>query len=120
MPCANAAPAGGYSIVKKIPLPGEGSWDYLTVDEGARRLYVTHATQVQVIDIDSGSVVGTIPNKLGVHGVALATDLGKGFLSDGKAPCGSRVLTLPESTLRLGSRREQKRYYSLRETEIRT
>jgi hypothetical protein len=43
MPCANAAE--GYSIVKKIPLPGEGSWDYLTVGEGARRLYVTHATQ---------------------------------------------------------------------------
>jgi YVTN family beta-propeller protein len=84
MTCANAAPAEGYSIVKKIPLPGEGSWDYLTVDEGAPRLNVTHATQVQVIDIDSGSVVGTIPNKLGVHGVALATDLGKGFLSDGK------------------------------------
>src|SRR5258708_33516422 len=59
MPCANAAPADGYSIVKKIPLPGEGSWDYLTVDEGVRRLYVTHATQVQVIDIDAGSVVGT-------------------------------------------------------------
>jgi len=85
IPCANAAPAEGYSIVKKIPLPGEGSWDYLTVDEGARRLYVTHATQVQVIDIDSGKVVGTIPNKLGVHGVALVSDLGKGFLSDGKA-----------------------------------
>jgi len=85
IPCANAAPAEGYSILKKIPLSGEGSWDYLTVDEGARRLYVTHATQVQVIDIDSGKVVGTIPNKLGVHGVALATDLGKGFVSDGKA-----------------------------------
>jgi YVTN family beta-propeller protein len=78
-------PAEGHSIVKKIPLPGEGSWDYLTVGEGARRLYVTHATQVQVMDIDSGSVVGTIPHKLGVHGVALATDLRKGFLSDGKA-----------------------------------
>jgi len=85
IPCANAAPAESYAIVKKIPLPGEGSWDYLAVDEGARRLYVTHATQVQVIDIDSGSLVGTIPNKLGVHGVALVTDLGKGFVSDGKA-----------------------------------
>src|SRR6267154_4758992 len=83
-PSANAAPAEGYSIVKKISIPGDGSWDYLTVDEGARRLYVTHGTQVQVIDVDSGNIVGSIPNKLGVHGVAIAAELGRGFVSDGK------------------------------------
>lgn len=84
-PSANAAPAEGYSVVKKIPIPGDGSWDYLTVDEGTRRLYVTHATQVHVVDVDSGDIVGTIPNKLGVHGVAIASELGRGFISDGKA-----------------------------------
>ena len=74
-----------YSVVKKIPIPGQGSWDYLTVDESARRLYVSHGTQVEVLDVDSGSIVGSIPNTPGVHGVAIAADLGRGFVSDGQA-----------------------------------
>jgi len=78
-------PADSYSIVKKIPIPGQGSWDYLSVDEGARRLYVSHGTQVEVLDVDSGSIVGTIPNTPGVHGIAIAADLGRGFVSNGKA-----------------------------------
>jgi DNA-binding beta-propeller fold protein YncE len=80
-----AAPSGGYSVIKKIPIPGTGSWDYLTVDEGARRLYVSHGTQVEVIDIDSLSLVGSIPNTPGVHGVAVAPELGRGFTSNGQA-----------------------------------
>lgn len=56
-----AAGNGGYSVVKKIPIPGQGSWDYLAVDEAARRLYVSHGTQVEVLDIDALSIVGTIP-----------------------------------------------------------
>jgi len=74
-----------YSVVKKIPIPGQGSWDYLTVDEGARRLYVSHGTQVEVLDVDSGSIVGSIPNTPGVHGVAIAAEFGRGFVSDGQA-----------------------------------
>jgi DNA-binding beta-propeller fold protein YncE len=74
-----------YSVVKKIPIPGQGSWDYLTVDEAGRRLYVSHGTQVEVLDVDSGSIVGNIPNTLGVHGVAIAPDVGRGFVSDGQA-----------------------------------
>ncbi|HUJ70863.1 MAG TPA: YncE family protein [Verrucomicrobiae bacterium] len=74
-----------FSVVKKIPLPGQGSWDYLTVDEAARRLYVTHGTQVEVLDVDSGTVVGQIPNTLGVHGIAIAADLGRGFVSNGQS-----------------------------------
>jgi YVTN family beta-propeller protein len=85
-PAAVAAPpADGYSIVKKIPIPGEGSWDYLSVDEGARRLYVSHGTQVEVVDVDSGAVVGNIPNTPGVHGIVVAAELGRGFVSNGKA-----------------------------------
>jgi DNA-binding beta-propeller fold protein YncE len=80
---ASAAP--GYSILKKIPIPGQGSFDYLTVDEAARRLYVSHGTQVEVLDIDALSVVGNIPKTLGVHGVALAPEAGRGFVSDGQA-----------------------------------
>ena len=80
-----ARPSDGYSVIKKIPIPGEGSWDYLTVDEGARRLYVSHGTQVEVLDVDSGSIVGSIPKTPGVHGIAIAADLGRGFVSNGKA-----------------------------------
>lgn len=75
----------GYSVKKKISIPGTGSWDYLTVDEGARRLYVSHGTQVEVIDIDSLSVVGNIPKTPGVHGIAIASENGKGFVSDGQS-----------------------------------
>jgi YVTN family beta-propeller protein len=80
-----AACADSYQITKKIPIPGQGSWDYLSVDEGARRLYVSHGTQVEVLDIDAGSVVGKIANTPGVHGIAIAPELGRGFLSNGHA-----------------------------------
>ena len=81
-----AEPAsGGYSVVKKIPIAGTGSWDYLTVDEAARRLYVSHGTQVEVIDIDALTVVGNVPKTPGVHGVAIAPELGRGFVSNGQA-----------------------------------
>ena len=81
---ASAFADGGYHIIKKIPIPGQGGWDYLIVDEAARRLYVSHGTQVEVLDVDSGTVVGKIPNTLGVHGIALAPELGRGFVSDGQ------------------------------------
>ncbi len=82
-----AAPAstGGYSVVKKIPIAGTGSWDYLIVDEAARRLYVSHGTQVEVIDIDSLAVVGNVPKTPGVHGIAIAPEFGRGFVSNGQA-----------------------------------
>ena len=82
---ASAATAGGYHVTKKIPIPGQGSWDYLTVDEAARRLYVSHGTQVEVLDVDSGAIVGKIANTLGVHGIAIAPELGRGFVSDGQS-----------------------------------
>lgn len=75
---------GSYHIIKKIPVPGQGGWDYLIVDEAARRLYVSHGTQVEVLDVDSGAIVGKIPNTLGVHGIAIAPELGRGFVSDGQ------------------------------------
>jgi YVTN family beta-propeller protein len=85
---AMTAPAGangGYSVTRKIPIPGTGSWDYLTVEAVARRLYVSHGTQVEVIDIDSLSVVGNIPKTPGVHGIAIAPEQGKGFVSAGQS-----------------------------------
>jgi YVTN family beta-propeller protein len=82
---AAPAPSGGYSIIKKISIPGTGSWDYLAIDEAARRLYVSHGTQVEVVDIDALTVVGSIPNTAGVHGIAIAPELGRGFTSNGQA-----------------------------------
>ena len=86
-----------YHVVKKIPVPGAGSWDYLTVDEGARRLYVSHGTQVEVLDVDSGAIVGRITNTPGVHGIAIAPELGRGFVSDGQS---SRVTIFDLKTLK--------------------
>jgi DNA-binding beta-propeller fold protein YncE len=82
---SSAWAADSYQITKKIPIPGQGSWDYLAVDEGARRLYVSHGTQVDVLDLDSGAIVGKIENTQGVHGIAIAPDLGRGFVSDGQS-----------------------------------
>jgi len=83
--CSLLAADGGYTVIKKIPIPGTGSWDYLTVDAAARRLYVSHGTQVEVVDIDSLRPVGTIPKTPGVHGIALAPELGRGFISNGQS-----------------------------------
>src|SRR5438477_3369437 len=82
---ASAFADGGYHIIKKIPIPGQGGFDYLVVDEAARRLYVSHGTQVEVLDVDSDTIVGKIPNTLGVHGIAIAPEVGRGFVSDGQA-----------------------------------
>src|SRR5215469_15487931 len=77
-----AQKAAGYHVVKKVTLGGDGGWDYLTMDSAARRLYISRGTRVMVWDVDAGTVVGEIPNTSGVHGNALATDVGKGFTSN--------------------------------------
>jgi YVTN family beta-propeller protein len=74
----------GYHIVKQFKLGGEGGWDYLTIDPKARRLYVSHATHVMVVDADTGAVVGDIPDTSGVHGIAIVEDEGKGYTSNGR------------------------------------
>ena len=83
---AQAAPGpSGYHVLKTIPIGGKGRWDYCVVDSAARRVYVSHGNHVVVLDADSGVVVGDIPNTLGVHGIALATDLNRGFITAGRA-----------------------------------
>jgi len=76
--------AGSYKLGKSIPLPGDGGWDYLTADEDARRLYVSHGTEVDVVNLDTSELVGKIPDTNGVHGVAIATGLKRGFVSAGR------------------------------------
>ncbi len=80
-----SASDSSYTVIRKIPIPGQGSWDYLTIDDAARRLYVSHGTEVDVLDVDSGAIVGKIENTLGVHGIAIAANLGRGFVSDGQS-----------------------------------
>lgn len=75
---------GPYKQSKVIQIGGEGGWDYLSVDPGARRLYVSHATRVVVVDLDKETVVGEVAPTPGVHGLAVAPELGKGFVSDGQ------------------------------------
>jgi DNA-binding beta-propeller fold protein YncE len=83
---ATAVLAGpsGYRVAKTYKLGGEGGWDYLTVDSKSRRVYISRGTHVMVVDADSGTVVGDIPNTNGVHGIAIAPEFDKGFISDGR------------------------------------
>ncbi len=81
---ASCFAAEGYHVTKKIPVPGSGSWDYLAVDESARKLYVSHGTQVEVLDVDSGAIAGKVAPTAGVHGIAIAPDQGRGFTSNGQ------------------------------------
>src|SRR6202047_4475823 len=79
------AGSSGYHLVKTLPIGGAGRWDYDLVDSAARRGYVSTQTHVVVLDADSYAVVGDIPNTSGVHGIAVASDLGRGFTSNGRA-----------------------------------
>ena len=94
---ASVAAADGYKLVKTIPVPGDGGWDYLSVDAAGRRVYVSHGNQVDVIDIDSNEVKGTISDLKGVHGIAVASDLGRGFISNGR---GDNVTIFDLKTLK--------------------
>lgn len=79
---AFAAPPA-YKVVAKIKIGGAGRWDYVYVDSANHRLYVSHGTQTEVVDTAADKVIATIPETNGVHGIAIAADLGKGFISDG-------------------------------------
>lgn len=74
---------GGYHLLNKIPAAGDGNWDYLYLDSDARRLYVSHGTQVEVIDVDADKWVGKVDGMNGVHGIAIAPKLGRGFITSG-------------------------------------
>jgi hypothetical protein len=85
---SHAAPApatSGYHVIKTVPVGGDGGWDYIYVDSDARRVYVSRGTHTMVLDADSYAVVGDIPDTQGVHGIAVASDLGRGFTSNGRS-----------------------------------
>src|SRR6266853_4195865 len=82
-------PESGYHLIKKVPLGkaagGAEYFDYITVDADGRRIYVSHGSEVKVLDADDFSVVGTISGLKKCHGVAVVPELGKGFITDGDA-----------------------------------
>ena len=84
-----APPAGGYHLLKRIPFGaaagGDEYFDYITVDAAARRAYLSHGTEVRVVDVESGAEIGNITGLKRDHGVALVPELGRGFISDGDA-----------------------------------
>jgi hypothetical protein len=75
------AQGAGYTVTKQLPLPGDGGWDYLEFDPAGHRLFITHGTHVIVVDPKTGALLGDIPNTPHVHGVAIAPDLGRVFIS---------------------------------------
>lgn len=79
-----AAAGPGYHVTTTYKIGGDGGWDYLTADSSARRIYISRGTHVIVIDADSGKTVGDIADTPGVHGIALAPELGRGFVSNGR------------------------------------
>jgi len=74
----------GYKVSTRYPVPGNGGFDYVTIDSTARRLYVSHGTQVDVVNPDNGQLIGTIGDTPGVHGVALSPEFKHGFTSNGR------------------------------------
>jgi len=80
---AGAGPSG-YHLLKTYKLGGDGGWDYLTMDPDARRVYISRATHVIVIDADDGKLVGDILDTPGVHGIALVPSLNRGYISNGR------------------------------------
>jgi hypothetical protein len=77
--------SGKYRVIKTISVGGDEGWDYVTVDSAARRVYISHGSHVVVLDADKDTVVGDIPDTQGVHGVAVDSDVGRGFTSNGRA-----------------------------------
>ncbi|MGH9680263.1 MAG: YncE family protein, partial [Candidatus Acidiferrales bacterium] len=75
------AAEGSYHLIKKIPIPGDGGWDYVAADSVGRHLYVSHDTKIVVMDLDTDAAVGTIQGGDDTHGAAIARDLGRGFIS---------------------------------------
>jgi YVTN family beta-propeller protein len=92
-----AAKSSGYRVLARRTLGGEGFWDYLTLDPVARRIYISRWTHVMVVDADSYQAVGDIPDIAGAHGIAIAREFGRGFITEGE---GNRVAIFDLRTLK--------------------
>ena len=81
---SDSSSGAGFHQVAKWDVGGDGGWDYFVYDTAGKRLFISRGTHTMVVDGESGKVIGDIPDTGGVHGIALAQDLGKGFISDGR------------------------------------
>ncbi len=90
--------APAYDQYTKLAIPGNGGYDYLSIDTINHRLYISHGTSVNVLDLATGQLAGSVGNLQGVHGIAIANDLNKGFISDGK---GNTVVGFDLTTLKV-------------------
>jgi YVTN family beta-propeller protein len=95
---AAATPPADLEVLQHWKLGGVGGWDYLTLDTAGQRLFLSRSDHVDVVNTDSGKIVGTIPNTQGVHGIALAEDLNRGYTSNGR---GDSVTVFDLATLKV-------------------
>jgi len=89
--CGTAMASGTYQFATEIPIGGEGGWDILTIDSAARRLYLSHATKVVVVDLNTNTIAGEIADTPGVHGFVAVPEVQRGFSSNGKESKSSVV-----------------------------
>lgn len=82
--CFSTAQQFGYQVLDKVKLGGEGGWDYLNADAASGMLFISRGSHVQVMDMEKKTLAGDIPNTNGVHGIAIASEFGKGYISDGR------------------------------------
>ena len=82
--CFGADEAPGFKLTKKYPVPGDGGFDYVTFDGASNRIYASHGTEVNVLDADTGKVLGKVEDTPGVHGIAIVTELHRGFTTNGR------------------------------------
>jgi DNA-binding beta-propeller fold protein YncE len=82
---AAAFAAEGFKVINKIKIGGTGGWDYIALDNANRKLYVSHGNEVDIVDPDSGKMVSKISDLHGVHGIAIANDLNKGYITNGSS-----------------------------------
>jgi YVTN family beta-propeller protein len=95
---SSAQSAASFELYKKIPVPGNGGYDYIKIDTLNNRLYVSHGTNVTVIDLKSEQIIGSIDQMTGVHGIAIAPEFQRGFISDGK---GNAVVVFDLQTFKV-------------------
>src|SRR6202140_2110793 len=77
--------SSGYHVIKTVSVPGDEGWDYVYVDSDARRVFISHGSHTVVMNADTYAIEGDIPDTQGVHGIAIASDLGRGFTSNGRS-----------------------------------
>lgn len=95
---AQAAGPSGYHLIKTIPVPGDTFWDYLKFEPSTNRLFISRGDHVAVVDVDSGKVVGDIGGMGGIHGIVLAPEFNRGFVTDGR---GAKVWIFDLKTLQV-------------------